>query len=94
MEWNPEDSAQAEGRGHRKQPLKIRVAWPYCLNVEDVMEKRHFEKIAQIIYTLPLYRERRRVVAEHFAAYLEGTNELFDRAKFLEACREGLSDES
>lgn len=49
------------------------------------MQHRHFAVIAGIILDMPGLTAR-PLVARHFADRLAGTNENFDRARFLKAC--------
>lgn len=49
-----------------------------------MFSKRHYDKIAAIIATMPL--SIRHAVAVHFAVGLQDTNFLFDKSRFIEAC--------
>jgi hypothetical protein len=47
--------------------------------------RKDFELIADAIQLLPLDIADRQVVAEHFAKVLTGTNDRFDRDRFIKA---------
>lgn len=49
------------------------------------MQRRHFQRIAEIIAALPYPAERERV-AVHFAERLRADNGQFQEGRFLEAC--------
>ncbi len=52
---------------------------------KPVFQRRHYEFIANVIAGIVSLGERRRV-STRFADAFEGTNRLFNRERFLEAC--------
>lgn len=62
-------------------------------NTKVRMERRHFEKIAEVIRFMPVTREMRTIVAREFADGLRGTNENFKRERFIEAATEPRADD-
>jgi len=51
------------------------------------MTKQHFELIAKTIRNSELPAEGRELIAAEFATALAGTNHLFQRSRFMAACR-------
>ena len=50
------------------------------------MSKKHFEKLAQMVRSLPLTPNDRQQVAIGVADVCAGANDRFDRHRFLAAC--------
>lgn len=59
---------------------------------EISFQRRHFELIADLIRSAPLYDidRQRKPLARHFAHALAATNPTFDQERFLTAC--GVED--
>ena len=55
--------------------------------VEAKMSRQHFQGIADVIRNLELPKAKRMQVAESFADWLEETNTLFKRDKFMLASK-------
>jgi hypothetical protein len=60
-------------------------------NAKSAMQHRHFATVAAIIATLQLKEPALSHVIRHFTDELAGTNERFDRARFIAACRKEAS---
>jgi hypothetical protein len=60
-----------------------------AVRVEAKMEfqRRHLEHIADGIKTAPVDDATRAVLANHFATHLAGTNDNFNRDRFVKACK-------
>lgn len=53
------------------------------------MQKRHFERIAEIIKRAPLSNRARSDLISHFVTELANDNPKFDAARFINACQPG-----
>jgi len=57
------------------------------ITVEAVtMTRQHFQHIADGIKSAPVDDETRSRLADHFATHLSGTNDNFNRDRFVKAC--------
>lgn len=50
------------------------------------MTRQHFQHIADGIKSAPVDEDTRSRLAEHFATHLSGTNDNFNRDRFVKAC--------
>lgn len=55
-------------------------------------QHRHYAEIARIIRELPQGDDLRVGIAQHFARELRGTNELFNKERFIAACMHGTEE--